>query len=80
MTKLNKDGFAPGQSVSFGEIQATNSARKSQSNDAQPLSREAIAKLKKDELVELLAAHGADTDGKVDELRERVIAVVFMDA
>lgn len=46
------------------------------------LSREGIEKMKRDELVDALLAHGmdeADAEGvKVPELREKLIAAVFV--
>lgn len=42
--------------------------------------RDGIGSMKKAELVEWLEAHGADTEGKVDELRDRLSAIMFMEA
>lgn len=41
---------------------------------------ESIAKMKKADVTELLEAHGADAEGKLPELRARLIAIMFVDA
>ncbi len=46
----------------------------------EPITREDIADMKKADVVELLEAHGASTDGNLPELRERLIATMFVDA
>lgn len=44
------------------------------------VSRESIAKMKKADVVEMLAAHGVeDAEGSVADLREKLIAVMFLD-
>lgn len=42
------------------------------------ISREDIEQMNRGDVVELLAAHGAKTTGKVSELRDRLIATMFL--
>lgn len=46
---------------------------------AETLTRDDIAKMKAVELRDLLASHGADTNGKVADLRSRLISCMFVD-
>ncbi len=46
----------------------------------EPITRKDIADMKKADVTELLEAHGASTDGNLPELRERLIATMFVDA
>lgn len=45
---------------------------------AAPLDREAIRKMKRAELEEILEAHGVSTEGTVPELRQRAIDALFV--
>ena len=72
----NKDGFEAGQDLSFEDLMKLRAGAAPQVEDD---PRAEIAKMKKDDLIESLKAHGADTDGKVDELRERLAAIVLVD-
>jgi hypothetical protein len=45
---------------------------------AKPITREGIDKMRKADVVELLDAHGAETDGKLAEMRDRLKAVMFV--
>jgi phage replication-related protein YjqB (UPF0714/DUF867 family) len=42
------------------------------------ITRGGIDKMKKAEVAELLDAHGAETDGKLAEMRDRLKAVMFV--
>lgn len=75
----NKDGFSPGQEVTWEEMVSANAARRKTQNAPDPVTRESIAKMKKADVAELLQTHGADTAGTVDEMRDRLIAVMFAD-
>lgn len=44
------------------------------------VTRASIDQMKKADLVELLEAHGADTDGNVPALKERLIAEMFAES
>lgn len=77
MTKLNKDGFAPGQAVSFEEMVKANASRKAVKSE--PITRESIAKMSKSDVADLLKMHGVESpDGKVADLRADLIAIMFM--
>lgn len=43
-------------------------------------SREDIAAMKKADLVDWLEGHGADTSGKVGELRDRLTSLMYLEA
>ena len=47
---------------------------------AKAITREDIASMKKADVAELLDAHGVEADGKIGEMRERLEAVMFVDA
>ena len=75
----NKDGFVPGQEVTWEQMVAANAARRKAESAPAPITRESIAKMKKGDLVELLEAHGADASGSVEDLRARLVSVMFVD-
>jgi hypothetical protein len=73
MTKKNRDGFEPGQELSFQDLAAMRSKSASKPN-----TLEELATLKKGELEALLRAEGIDKpEGKVEELREQLTAILF---
>lgn len=44
------------------------------------ITPETIAKMKKPDVVELLAAHGIEADGKVADLRAQLAQIMFLEA
>lgn len=73
----NKDGFEPGQDLTFEQILAM----RGQAERPAPITREDIAKMPKAEVIEYLAAHGVDApEGKLDDLRAQLVAIMFIEA
>jgi hypothetical protein len=76
----NKDGFEPGQDLSFADLMAMRAQKPNAAAPKQLPTREEIAKMPKADLIEWLAAHGADNpEGKVSELREQLTAIMYAD-
>ncbi len=67
--------FAPAE---IGEDDVLETVATDEQTD--PITRESIADMKKADVVDLLEMHGASTEGNLPELRERLIATVFVDA
>lgn len=75
MTEKNKDGFKPGQDLSFADLMQMRATKPTGAP-----TREDIAKMSREDVVELLKAHGVEAPkGKLDDLRENLIAIMFMD-
>lgn len=73
----NEDGFEPGQFVTFEEIMA---ARQKVYAGSLP-TREEIATMKKADVVDWLKAHGVDDPtGSIAKLREKLTAIMYMEA
>lgn len=73
----------PGQDLSFGDIMAMRSAKKAEAPEqADELTREGIASMKRADVVEHLEAHGITEDDcegtKVGELRDMLTNAVFL--
>ncbi len=80
MTKLNNDGLTPGQPVSWEEMVKANANREVEVVEptGEPVTRESIAKMRKDDVIDLLKAQGVEEpDGNVPELRKQLIAIMF---
>lgn len=76
----NKDGLEAGGDVSFADILALRAAKSVVvAEPVAGITRESIADMKKADLVPLLEAHGAETGGKIDDLRDRLVSVMFVD-
>ncbi|KII11762.1 hypothetical protein [Phaeobacter sp. S60] len=74
-TAKNNDGFVPGQDLSFADLMAMRAAKASGAP-----SREDIAEMGREDVIDLLKAHGVDAPkGKVDDLRARLISIMFAD-
>ena len=80
MTKLNKDGLVPGQPVSFAEMVKANASRKPVAPAPEPTTSEAISTMNRADVVELLAANGVPgAKGKLNDLRDELVAIMFFD-
>lgn len=70
----NKDGFAPGQDLSFADLMAMRAAKAAA--PAVP-SREEIESMERDEVIGHLKASGVDDPkGKIADLRNRLVAML----
>lgn len=72
----NKDGFEPGQDLTFADLLAIR-AGKTERSDV-PQSPDEINEMRKGDVREWLEAHGADTSGNVGEMRDRLKSVMFV--
>ncbi len=76
MTAKNKDGFAPGQDLSFEDLMALRAVP----NPRRIPSREEVAKMPKPELVEWLEAHGIEgPEGGVADLRKSLTSILYVE-
>lgn len=73
----NKDGFEPGQNLSFNDILAMRS--KAGAVDTLPESPEDVDAMKKADVKAHLEAHEAETGGTVVEMRDRLKSVLFLE-
>lgn len=65
--------------IKLQELYSSGYFAKKNPSDALLPDRNAIASMKKAEVVEWLEAHGAETKGKVGDLRARLTAIMFVD-
>lgn len=73
----NKDGFEPGQDLTFEQLLAM----RGQVERPDPITREDIAKMPKADVIEHLTAHGIEApEGKLDDLRAQLAAIMFVEA
>lgn len=53
--------------------------KKHEKYDADPITRESIATMRKGDVRDLLEAHGVDPKGTVADMRKALIRIMFMD-